>query len=280
MSSNTLTDLQFADFSNVIRSHLGIKMPDSKKTMIQGRLFRRVRELEMESLCAYHAWFFSHPGAQENELQHLLDLATTNKTDFFREASHFDFLTGRIVPEWRDASRQENLNIWSAGCSSGEEPYSIAMTMMELQERSRLPFTVWATDVSTRILRKAIDAVYAESHAENIPPALRGKYLLRSKDRTRKEVRIAPEVRSRVRFGVLNFLSEHYAAPFRLQVIFFRNVMIYFDRPTQEQVVSRMCEHLLPGGYFFTGHSESLNGLDLPLQSIGPAVYRKTRVTP
>ncbi len=273
MSADILTDRQFADFSEVITTQLGIKMPASKKTMIQGRLFRRVRDLGLGSFKEYHQWFFSHPGAQESELEHLLNLATTNKTDFFRESAHFDFLANEVISEWRQTGGSREFCIWSAGCSSGEEPYTLAMALMELQAQDAFDFTVLATDVSTKVLRKAVDAVYAEDHAAAIPSALRSKYLLRGRDKSKKQVRVAPEVRAHVRFGVLNFLAERYKLPFRLNAIFFRNVMIYFDRDTQQRIVEKMCKHLYPGGYLFVGHSESLNGLDLPITPVRPAVY-------
>ena len=275
MSADTLTDQQFAEFSEVLSAQLGIKMPAAKKTMLQGRLYRRVRDMGLSNVGEYYDYFFSHPGAQEQELEHLINLATTNKTDFFREIRHFNFLVERAVPEWKSDGLYTDYAVWSAGCSSGEEPYSIAMTLMELQEQGAFSFSVLATDISTRVLQKAVDAVYPADSAEMIPEGMRKKYLLRGRNQRRHLVRIAPEVRNRVRFGLLNFLSPHYGAERTFQIVFVRNVLIYFDREKQEQIVERLCRHLVPGGYLFIGHSESLHGLDLPLESVCPAIYRK-----
>lgn len=272
--TSVLNEKQFADFSEIITSLLGIKMPPSKKTMLQGRLFRRVRDLKMSSITDYHRWFFSHPGAMESELQHLINLATTNKTDFFREPAHFDFLSQRAIPEWRE-NPSRSFSIWCAGCSTGEEPYTLAITLSEAQTSAPFDFQILATDVSTRALRKAREAIYTDAQVAPIPPNLRQKYLLRSKDPSKKHYRISPEIRDRIRFGILNFLADSYRIPFPLNAIFFRNVMIYFDRETQQKIIEKMCSFLLPKGYLFIGHSESLNGLNLPIDGVCPAVYQR-----
>lgn len=276
IKNDALTDRQFADFSGVISEHLGIKMPLTKKTMLQGRLFRRVRDMGMGSIAEYHTFFFSHPGAQQGELEHLINLATTNKTDFFRELRHFVFMKDSAVPEWRKNGGSAEYAVWSAGCSSGEEPYSIAMTLMELQETGAFAFSIQATDVSTHVLQQAIDAVYPEACLAAIPDGMRSKYLLRGRGARRRWFRVAPEVRRSVRFGVLNFLSPHYGVNQRFHIIFIRNVLIYFDRDKQQQIVARLCRYLVPGGYLFIGHSESLHGMDMPLVPVCPAIYRKT----
>lgn len=271
---SVLTEKQFSDFGEIITSHLGIKMPLAKKTMLQGRLFRRVRELKMETISNYHLWFFSHPGAMDAELQQLINLATTNKTDFFREPSHFDFLSHTVIPEWKKSSFP-HFALWCAGCSTGEEPYTLAMTLSEAQSPAPFEFRILATDVSTRALRKARQAIYAEPLVAAIPPTLRSKYLLRSKAPSKRTYRIAPEIREKIRFGTLNFLADSYRIPAPINAIFFRNVMIYFDRENQQKIVAKMCDKLAPGGYLFIGHSESLNGLNLPLATVCPAVYRR-----
>lgn len=271
----TLSDRQFADFAAVISAKLGIKMPSSKKTMLHGRLQRRARALGLDGAAAYHHHFFANPETQGEELQHLLNLATTNKTDFFREPAHFDYLVKTALPEWRRANRGPRFNVWSAGCSTGEEPYSIAMALAAEAEREFFDFSILASDVSTKVLQHAMDAIYAEEHTTPIPPEARRKYLLRSRDRSSRKVRCAPEIRARVRFGILNFLSPAYGIEEPLDVIFFRNVMIYFERETQQEVVAKMCRHLRSGGHLFIGHSETLNGLSLPLKPVGAATYRR-----
>ena len=274
MQKENLTDRQFADFSAVIHSHLGIKMPYSKKGMLQSRLQRRLRYLEMDNLQEYHAWFFWDEKNQDQELEHLLNLATTNKTDFFREPAHFNYLTQHIFADWRTQKHTGPFRLWSAGCSSGEEAYSMAMLLLDEQESFAFDFSVLGTDISTHILHKAMKAIYSEEDIQPIPISMRTKYLLRNRDRKKRDVRIAQEVRKRIRFGILNFQAPEYGLRNKMDVVFFRNVMIYFERNDQVQIVTRLCRNMRPGGYLVVGHSESLNGYDLPLRSLHPATYR------
>jgi chemotaxis protein methyltransferase CheR len=274
MSANTLTPAQFADFSEIIATQLGIKMPPSKQTMLQSRLHRRLRELGLDSFEEYHDKFFNDAAHRAEELEHLLNLATTNKTDFFREPDHFDLLVQQILPAWLRRPTGPVFRVWCAGCSTGEEAYTIAMTLLEAQTAHRFDFAIRATDVCTRVLDTAMQAIYPAEHIKPVPPSLRAKYLLRSRDRADDRVRIAPAVRAKVRFGHLNFLAPDFGLPETLDVIFFRNVMIYFDRDTQQQVVSRMCRHLHVGATLFIAHAETLQGLPLPLRNAGPSVYR------
>jgi chemotaxis protein methyltransferase CheR len=280
MQQTELTSQQFDDFSTLIGTRLGIKMPATKRTMLQSRLLRRARELGLEDVHAYHARFFSDPEMQEDELEHLLNLATTNKTDFFREADHFEFLAQQALPAWRTRSPGGPFKVWCAGCATGEEAYTLAMVLLEQQSRGEFDFSILATDVSTRVLEKAMAATYEEEHAAPIPPHIRKKYVLRSRDASAGLVRIAPEVRQYVRFGHLNFLSENYGIREKFDVIFFRNVMIYFDRDTQRQIVSRMCRLLPVGNWLLTAHAETLQGLGLPLESVASAVYVRTKGEP
>lgn len=273
-TNSTLTPEQFADFSDFIAQHLGIKMPPSKQVMLQSRLHRRLRELGMESFADYHARFFRDPTAQAEEIEHLLNLATTNKTDFFREPDHFEILAREVLSGWRKKPTGSVFRVWCAGCSTGEEPYTLAMTLMEERARQAFDFSILATDVSTRVLDKARTAIYTEEQIAPISPALRAKYLLRSRERVNRQYRIAPEVRARVHFGHLNFLAPEYGLREAMDVVFFRNVMIYFDRPTQTEVVTKICRHLRPGGHLFIAHSESLQGQPLPLRLLGPAYFR------
>lgn len=280
MECNDLTTEQFDDFSAVIAGTLGIKMPPAKRVMLQSRLQRRLREVGLDSFAEYHARFFNDPQHRADEIEHLLNLATTNKTDFFREPEHFAVLVREVLAQWRREKPSGVFRVWCAGCSTGEESYTIAMTLLEQQAAGRFEFSIVATDVSTRVLDLAMQGIYAEEHAAPIPPALRTKYLLRSRDPADQQVRIAPEVRAHVRFGHLNFLAPNYGIPELMDAIFFRNVMIYFDRPTQQQVVGRMCRHLRPDGYLFTAHAETLQGLGLPLRTAGTAVYRLNAAAP
>jgi chemotaxis protein methyltransferase CheR len=280
MQQTELTSKQFEDFSTLIGTRLGIKMPATKRTMLQSRLLRRARELGLEDVHAYHARFFSDPEMQQDELEHLLNLATTNKTDFFREPDHFEFLAQQALPAWRDRSPSGPFKVWCAGCATGEEAYTLAMVLLEQQSRGEFDFSILATDVSTRVLDRAMEATYDEEHASPIPPHIHKKYILRSRDPSAGLVRIAPEVRQHVRFGHLNFLSENYGIRDKFDVIFFRNVMIYFDRDTQRQIVSRMCRLLPVGNWLLTAHAETLQGLGLPLEPVASAVYIRTKGEP
>lgn len=262
----------FNQLSKFIEAHCGIKMPPGKKTMLEGRLRKRLRTLEIDSFDAYCEYLFEHKGT-EDEYVHMIDVVTTNKTDFFREASHFDYLTERVLPELSRIS--DKIIVWSAGCSSGEEPYTLAMVLNDFAEKYNVDYKILATDISTRVLEKARHAIYEHERVEPVPLNLRKKYLLRGKGEKKELVRVKQELRSMVEFRRVNLMEERLPVPEGIAVIFCRNVMIYFDRVTQRDVVSRFCRHLMPGGYLFTGHSETLNGLDLPLVSMAPTIHKR-----
>ncbi|SDE58313.1 CheR family methyltransferase [Desulfuromonas thiophila] len=264
---------EFRRISAYIYDELGIRLTDNKRTMLAGRLHKRLRELQLATVSDYCDYLFS-PRGQQLEKIHLFNAVTTNKTDFFREPSHFDYLVGQVLPAWQRLGRR-SFRVWSAGCSSGEEPYTLAMVLDDYaRQHSDFVFEIIATDISTRVLDQAKQAVYHEERIAPVPMALRRRYLLRSRDRTSPLVRIVPELRRHVRFGRLNFMDEQFALPFVLDVIFCRNVIIYFDHPTQERLVQKFCRHLQPDGHLFLGHSESLHGYAVPLQQIAPTVYR------
>jgi chemotaxis protein methyltransferase CheR len=168
------------------------------------------------------------------------------------------------------------VKIWSAGCSSGEEVYTIAMTISEFKkDHPGIDFSILGTDISTEILQKAVDAIYKEEKTAMMPMELKKKYLLRSKDRKKKLVRVVPELRKKAAFRRLNFMDEHYPVNESFDVIFCRNVLIYFNREKQEQVIRKLIERLRMGGYFFIGHSESIMGMDLPLTQIRPTIFKR-----
>lgn len=278
-SGPVLTPQMFKSFSAYITDTLGIKMPTSKVTMLQSRLQKRLRHLKLDTFEAYYDYVFSQKGLEE-ELHHLLDVVTTNKTDFFREPRHYDVLTKQVLPELRQhkgIGTFRPLKIWSAGCSTGAEPYTLAIVLSEFSEQvGGFNFKILATDISTKVLQTGLNAVYEEKDATPIPMNIKKKYLLRSKDRTNPRIRIAPELRRMVEFRRLNLMSSDYGMPNTMDIIFCRNVIIYFDRPTQQAVLARLCRCLKPHGYLFMGHSETLNGFDLPLAQIASTVYRKS----
>ncbi|PTY06147.1 chemotaxis protein CheR [Opitutaceae bacterium EW11] len=270
----------FRAFCRFITTELGIKMSEAKIPLLQSRLQRRLRILQLDSIDAYREYLFESPGG-EAERVNFIDAVTTNKTDFFREPQHFEFLDQEALPSLEprpvgDLPAPWLLKLWCAGCSTGEEPYTLAMVLSEFgQRRGRFDFSILGTDISTRVLAHAETAIYDEERIDPVPPLLRGRYLLQSKDPEKAQVRIVPALRSRVRFHRLNFMDPEYPVRDVFDVIFFRNVMIYFDKPTQEAVINKLCRNLRPGGYLFVGHSESLSGLRIPVEQVATAVYRR-----
>ncbi len=273
-----LTARDFERFSKLVYEQCGIKLPGHKQSMLEARLRKRLRSLGLGSFEAYAELIFSGKGP-EGELVRLIDVVTTNKTDFFREPAHFEFLVRDALPELvgKDgAGVSRPLRVWSAGCSTGKEPYTLAMVLSEYrEEHPEFRFEILGTDISTDVLDKAIKGIYAEDKAAPIPPAMRRKYLLKARDPERRQVRIVPELRGLVRFRRLNFMDADYGLRDSFDVIFCRNVLIYFDRSTQERLLSRFAGYLDSGRFLFLGHSETLLGLSLPLKQMAPSVYRK-----
>jgi chemotaxis protein methyltransferase CheR len=271
----TLSGRDFSKLCDFVYSEAGIRLGPEKKTMLEGRLKRRLRELNIDSYKGYCEYLFGDEG-QRREITSFIDVVTTNKTDFFREPKHFDYLTQRALPELAARAAGQPLLVWSAGCSSGEEPYTLAMLLSEFGEtRPGFRFHVLATDISTKVLAKAELGIYSGDDVEPVPLPLRRKYLMRSRERDAGQVRIVPELRKLVEFRRLNFMDSDYGVAEKVDAVFCRNVIIYFDRPTQEKILGRLSSYLKPGGYLFVGHSETLHDMDLPLEALGPALYRR-----
>jgi len=271
-----LSSTDLGRLRTMIHEQAGIVLGPDKKTMLELRLRPRMRELQIESYGEYCKYLFGRTG-QEQELAHLLDAVTTNKTDFFREPGHFDYLVKKALPDL--VSRKEPgkpLLIWSAGCSTGEEPYTLAMVLSEYAVANPgFQFCILATDLCTTVLAKAKLGIFDAAAVGPVPQDLRRKYLMRSRDKEADAWRVVPELRDLVSFRQLNFMDAHYGVAEKADAIFCRNVIIYFDRPTQEQILTKLASYLLPGGYAFLGHSETLHGLNVPLVPIAPALYRK-----
>lgn len=276
--SAVLKDREFNRFSGFIYDEVGIKMPPAKKTMLEARLQKRLKALGLSTFEEYADFVFSCAG-KGDELIHLIDVVTTNKTDFFREPAHFDYLVKSAIPSLiddRDAGLRNPLKIWSAGCSTGEEPYTLAMVLSEFAASTPgFRTSILASDISTSVLSKARNAIYSEDRVDTIPLHLKKKYLLRSRDASKSLVRIAPQLRTMVNFRRLNFM-EDFGLPEQMDIIFCRNVIIYFDKPTQERLLNRFHQQLARGGFLFLGHSETLNGLNVPLHPVASTVYRKS----
>lgn len=271
-----MTNSEFNRLSSFILNSYGIKLPIAKKTMLEGRLQKRLRALNISSFREYCEYVFS-PEGRQIELIHMIDVVTTNKTDFFREGVHFDFLSNNILPNYLNNNfTGKQFKIWSAGCSTGEEPYTLAMVLSEFSEKyTGFDFNIFATDISSRALNAATTAVYTMEKALPVPLAFKKKYLLKSKNDQKKTVRIVPGLRTKVRFERYNLLDENIACIENFSVVFCRNVLIYFDRPTQEKVILKLCSKLEPGGYLFLGHSESVSNMNLPLMQIQPTIFKK-----
>jgi chemotaxis protein methyltransferase CheR len=269
---------EFDRLSGFIIDHCGIKMPPAKKIMLESRLQKRLRSLGMASFREYCEFLFDSPEGN-GELVHMIDAVTTNKTDFFREPVHFQFLTETALPEFLTESafgNRKNFTVWSAGCSSGEEPYTLAMVLNEYAlPHPDFQYSILATDISTRVLEKARFGIYDQRLVEGIPLSFKQKYFLRSKDREKGLVRVVPELRSRISFQRVNLMDENLVVPEKADAIFCRNVIIYFERATQYKLLSKLCQSLRTGGYLFLGHSETVHGFDLPLVRIASTIYRK-----
>jgi chemotaxis protein methyltransferase CheR len=277
MPLSQLSDSDFERLSRLITSKCGIRMPATKKTMVQGRLQKRIRQLKVESIEEYCDYLFS-PDGKKRELDHMIDAVTTNKTDFFREPAHFDYLAKTALPEIlkkRGGGPDVSLKFWSAGCSTGEEPYTLAMVLNDFaDEHDGFQFSIFATDISMKALDAGGLAVYRSEKVETVPIGMKKKYLLKSRDSENMSVRVVPQIRRKVRFRRLN-LAQEYTLSERMDIIFFRNVLIYFDREAQQELLERLIHFLRPGGYLFIGHSETLNGMKLPLRQVAPSTYRK-----
>jgi chemotaxis protein methyltransferase CheR len=249
--------------------------------MIEVRLKRRLRELEIDNYAEYCQYLFAaehgrRTGEQEKELVHLIDVMTTNKTDFFRENAHFDFLVDKALPDLVARGPGRELRFWSAGCSTGEEPYTLAMVLDDYGENhSDFKFKVLATDISNTVLAKARMGIFNAEVIRPVSAEMRRKYFMRSRDPNCDKLRVVPELRRVIDFRRLN-LMEDFGLSEMMDGIFCRNVIIYFDRPTQERLLAKLSQQLVTGGYMFVGHSETLHDMNLPLTPVAPALYRKT----
>jgi chemotaxis protein methyltransferase CheR len=274
--SAQLTDSEFNTLSVFIKDNFGIKLPHAKKVILQSRLHKRLRALEIGTFKEYITYLFSNDGIK-SELIHMMDVVSTNKTDFFREKVHFDFIWDHILPKhFSKESGNRDLQIWSAGCSSGEEPYSTAMMLEEYSKNiNPINYNIYAVDLSTDMLTKGANAIYTEQQLNDIPQIYKKKYLLKSKDKSSNLVRIKKEIRNKIQFQRLNLMDKDYKIATKFDIVFCRNTLIYFDRSTQEKVINNLCKNLKIGGYLFIGHSESLMNMNVPLKQIKPTIFQR-----
>ncbi len=271
-----LNDKEFEKLSTFIYSNFGIKMPKEKRIMLQSRLQKRLKALQMTSFSEYIEYVFRKQGNAE-EIIYMIDEVSTNKTDFFREPVHFDFITNIVLPEiFSKDGRYKKIKVWSAGCSTGEEVYTLAITFAEAKQNyPGIDFEILGTDISNKVLYHAAQGIYKDDRIFNVPFEIKKKYFLKSKDTQKKLVRVIPSLRNKTRFGRLNFMDASYGLNDNFDIIFCRNVLIYFDRITQEKVINKLCRHLNTDGYFFLGHSESITNINVPLKQIKPTFFRK-----
>jgi chemotaxis protein methyltransferase CheR len=272
-----LTDREFRLFRDHIQREVGIFLPEAKKALVVARLGRRLRTLNLPSFGAYYELV----GRDHAEHTVMLDSICTNETRFFREPRQFEFLERDVLPKWRkrieEGSGPRQIRAWSAACSTGEEPFSLAMLL-----RTHFPaadgwgVNVLASDISTKVLAAAREASWPIERAEDIPPDYRRAYMLKGIRGEEGRMRAQEDIRSLVEFRQVNLNEERYDVPGPFDLIFCRNVLIYFDSATKAAVIDRLATHLAPGGILFLGHSETLHGGGHALRHCGPTAYMRS----
>jgi len=277
-AEQSMTDEEFKLFQRLLRAHSGIALGPHKRYLVQARLARRLRALGLATYAAYHA-YLTRGDAGSHELTQFVNAMTTNKTDFFREAHHFRYLTEVWAPAMRErAARtgERRLRLWSAGCSTGEEPYTLAMTVVDALGASGWDLRILASDIDTEVLARAEAGVYTAAQIEPVPPALRARNFTRvSEPGAEQRWQVRPEVRALIAFRRINFNDAVWPIRTRFEVIACRNVLIYFDRLDQQRILGRLDDFLKPDGLLCLGHSESLHGLLAGVRPVGHTIYRK-----
>ena len=267
MHSTGLTDQEFKLFQTLIYSLAGISMADSKKQLVAGRLSRRLRHYGLDTFDAYYRLVTRPDQAVERQL--MVDLLTTNETYFFREAAHFG-----VLAELAASRRGRSFRVWSGASSTGEEPYTIAMVLAETLGMSG-NWKVMASDISLTVLERARAGVYPLDRGRGIPPALLKKYCTQSGQGLDASLEVVPQLRTRVEFRQINLIAPGHAAMGKFDMIFLRNVMIYFDQDTKRKVIGNLLPHLADDGIFIVGHSETLSGITTELTSLRPTLYTR-----
>ncbi len=274
MGHRPITDREFALFQALIQREAGIHLLPTKKELLMGRLARRLRELGLTAYGAYYNYVLEQG---DGELVRLLDAVSTNETAFFREAQQFEFLEQRVFPQWmaRPAGARR-IRAWSAGCATGEEPYSLAMILWDhFPPAAGWEIEIRASDLSSRALERALAAVWSVEKAREIPPRYLKRFMLRGTGRQEGWMKAGPEIRSIVRFERLNLHQDTYPDLGLFDLIFCRNVLMYFSSEAKGRVAARLLDHLAPAGYLFLGHAESLSCVTDRAKSILPTVYMR-----
>jgi len=273
--SALLTNDEFRQFQELILAETGIHLDSSKRALVESRLTRRLRTLGISTYGRYLQYVLAQ-SPKSDERQEVINCITTNKTDFFRENHHFEFLRDHVIPEARARAQEgaaQHLRIWSAACSSGEEPYSIAMTVREALGADRSwDVKILASDVDTKVLAAAEAGVFETERLETVPEPLRRRYFLRRKDGG--ALMVKDELKSMIRFRQINLIHADWPIQTTFDAIFCRNLIIYFNRETQETLIRRQIRYLKPTGYLLVGHSENLHWMNSVLATVRNTVYR------
>lgn len=269
------TDEDFARLSALVTGQTGITLGANKRQLVYGRLARRLRQLQLQSFSQYCDYVDAHVG---EELSELVNAITTNLTSFFRENHHFEHLANATLPELIERNAgSRRLRLWSAGCSTGEEPYSIAMTVAEVcsAELGSWDIRLLATDIDTQVLTRAASGIYTEDRIEDIPPQRARRWFRRGKGPNAGKVRVMEPLQALIAFKQLNLMDAAWPMRGPFDVIFCRNVVIYFDKETQRRLFDRYADLLAPNGYLYVGHSESLHQISTRFRLIGRTIYQK-----
>lgn len=277
-AESTISGQEFQLIQRLVKEHTGIALSEHKRSLVASRLGKRLRALKLESFRRYYDYLVGESGA--TELENFVNAMTTNKTDFYRERAHFDFLQREVIPNWKArAARtgERRVRIWSAGCSTGEEAYTIALTLCEgLGSLLSWDIRILASDIDTDVLAHAAEGVYSRERAADVPTPLLQRYFLQGRGDSAGFVKVGREIRSLVTFRRINFQDDPWPIHTSFDCIFCRNVIIYFDKPTQHHLLGRFAGYLKDDGHLFLGHSESLHGISDCFAFLHNTIYRKS----
>jgi chemotaxis protein methyltransferase CheR len=270
-----LTQEEFAKVQMFMLENLGIKLSPIKIVMVTSRLIKRLKKTGISNFKDYLEYAMSQEGKKSGEFECMIDELTTHKTEFFREPEHFNLLRERVLPNFK-IEAFNSFKIWSAGCSTGEEAYTMAIILSEFKlNNSVFDFNIFATDISNSSVMKAFRAIYNKETIESIDQNLTKKYFLVSKDLKEKKVRVVRSLREKVHFSILNLVDDYFFQNETLDVIFCRNTLIYFDDTSKKKVVNKLIEKIKPGGFLFVGLSESISQYSKAISQVSPSVYVK-----
>lgn len=272
ITNYNLSDKDFNRLRDIIYNEAGIKLSDVKKALMQSRLMKRLRELQLGTFTEYHDYLIEN---YEKEKINFINAITTNKTDFFRENEHFEFMKNKILPDF-DKKGAKEIRIWSAGCSTGEEPYTIAITLHEYYNGKKSPeFLILATDIDTQVLNKAQEGLYPADHVAEVDPKYLNTYFTYVRNQNGAFYTVKDRLKEAVYFRRLNLLSEQYPMKKQFDIIFCRNVIIYFDKETQKKLFEKYYSYLKDDGYLLIGHSENITNITGRFSLVGRTIYKK-----